>query len=77
MPNPTGNPFQRFIKVPKNVEQLKKLQIKLNLNSITEAPRSYSERLRESIHDKEQMADESSKIGHLKIFERFEKIQNA
>jgi len=49
--NPTGNPFQRFIKVPKNDEQLKKLQIKLNINSITEAPRSYSERLRESIED--------------------------
>jgi hypothetical protein len=53
VPNPTGNPFQRFIKVPKNEEQLKKLQIKLNLNSIADAPRSYSERLRESIHDKE------------------------
>ena len=53
VPNPTGNPFQRFIKVPKNEEQLKKLQIKLNLNSVADAPRTYSERLRESIHDKE------------------------
>lgn len=53
VPNPTGNPFQRFIKVPKNEEQLKKLQIKLNLNSVADPPRSYSERLRESINENE------------------------
>ena len=46
--NPTGNPFQRAIKIPKDIEALRKLQVKVDLRKIGDAPRAFSERLREA-----------------------------
>jgi hypothetical protein len=48
--NPTANPFNPLIKLPTNVEDLRKLQVKVVLNKIGEAPRWYAVRLREAEH---------------------------
>jgi len=46
--NPTGNPFSKNIKLPKDVEILKKLQVKVDLRKIGEAPRVFAQKLFEA-----------------------------
>mgnify|MGYP000707330500 CR=1 FL=1 len=44
--NPTGNPFANKIKMPKDIEALQKLQVRVDLQKIGEAPRAFGEILR-------------------------------
>jgi hypothetical protein len=46
--NPTGNPFNRNLKLPKDVEILRKLQVKVDLKKIGEAPRVFAQKLFEA-----------------------------
>jgi len=43
----------------------------LNLSGISEAPRSYSQRLKETLDADQQMNEDNSNVGRLKIFEQF------
>ena len=75
--NPTGNPFlTNKIKVPKDKETLSKLQIKVDLQKIGEAPRAYSQILKDS-EDPENMVRDSDNENRQTIWERFEKVQDA
>jgi len=74
--NPTNNPFQQTIHMPKDVEQLRKLQVKVNLRQIGEAPRSFGLRLKHA-ENPENMVVDSSTRGHMKICDRFGRIQHA
>ena len=48
--NPTGYPFLKTIVLPSDVEALQKLQVKVDLKKIGQAPRAFSEILRESMN---------------------------
>ena len=71
--NPTGNPFNLKIKVPTEIETLQKLQIRVDLQKIGEAPRAFSELLNQ-LHNPENMDEENRNAGRLTISERFGKI---
>ena len=72
--NPTGYPFLKTIMLPEDVEALQKLQVKVDLNKIGQAPRAFSEILKESMNQENIEIDSSSRM---RICERFGKIQNA
>jgi len=55
--NPTGYPFVKSIKVPRDLEALQKLQVKVDLNKIGTAPRAFAEILRFA-EDRENMNNE-------------------
>mmetsp|Transcript_2692 Transcript_2692/g.4546 ORF Transcript_2692/g.4546 Transcript_2692/m.4546 type:complete len:89 (+) Transcript_2692:621-887(+) len=77
VPNPTANPFPRAVKLPPNIEDLRKLQVRVDLFKIGEAPRSYSQRLIEAQRYSGMdvgMNDSGSRIA---LCERFQRIQNA
>lgn len=73
--DPTANPFilQKDVKLPKNKVDLKKLQVKVDLSKIGEAPRAYQQILI-AAEDKENLivASTSAPLG-----ERFAKVENA
>ena len=57
--NPTGNPFiNNKVKVPRDKETLSKLQIKVDIQKIGDAPRAYAEILKQ-IEDPENMVVEN------------------
>ena len=68
--NPTGNPFLRSIKIPKDDEALKKLQVKVDLFKIGEAPRAFSELLKQAEVTSKIVID-SSQQGRLFLCDRF------
>lgn len=67
MVNPTGNPYKQ-IKVPTDKEILKKLQIKVDLSKIGDAPRAYGQRLVEAKNYR------GGHINRLTLSKRFGKI---
>lgn len=76
MENPTGNPFVFKVKLPKDIESLQKLSVKVNLQKIGEAPRSYSEILQRA-YDSQNMEDIRSATNRRWICDRFANIQDA
>ena len=75
--NPTGNPFQSSIKIPKDIDALRKLQVKVDLHKIGDAPRAFSERLIEAENPDVSMQIDSLSINRMKLCDRFLKVQNA
>lgn len=73
--DPTANPFiqQKDVKLPKNKVDLKKLQVKVDLSKIGEAPRAYQQILIEA-EDKENLIVPST---NAPLGERFAKVENA
>lgn len=75
--NPTGNPFiNNKVKVPRDKETLSKLQIKVDIQKIGDAPRAYAEILKQ-IEDPENMAVENENETKQLICDRFSKVQDA
>ena len=75
--NPTGNPFPTKIKLPKDIEALQKLQVKVDLQKIGEAPRAFIELLRQAENPENMIVENGNDQGRLRICERFERVQNA
>jgi hypothetical protein len=74
--NPTGNPFQKFVKVPASMEALKKLQIKQNLSKVGDAPRVISQKIKDANNSETYIIEHNWRSRTL-ISERFAKIQDA
>ena len=74
--NPTGNPFDKEIRLPDDMEQLKKLQIRVQLFKMGQAPRVFSEKLKDA-NNPESMSIDSAAQGRVAICERFLKIERA
>ena len=72
--NPTGNPFQTKIKLPKDIEALQKLQVKVDLGKIGEAPRAFIELLRQAENPETMVIESGNDTERLRICDRFERV---
>ena len=79
--NPTGDPFSdmKNVKIPQDKESLKKLQVKVNLKKMDEAPRAYSQLLKEAekLNKSPQKKLRAQNEKGSRLCDRFEGIQNA
>ena len=77
MANPTGNPFDTSVKLPKNPDDLKKLQVRVVLAKMAPAPRCYAQRLKDSEEYMDSSANQPSSKRREALCDRFRRIQNA